>query len=123
MQLIRILTALVLVVSQTTTSSGAESSAAEKPVASRPSAPADVARRLFRSWQKGDERGAREVASDAAIRALFKGTPAGMEFQGCEHEARAYSCSFYVEGGGLVMTVNGSPTTGYRVDAIEFLAD
>ena len=87
--------------------------------------PEDAARQFFKAWQAGDRAAARNIASEAAVTELFKteGKGNNMQFMGCDDSEGKLLCSYYYEGGGLSMRMSGSAADGYKVAAVEFIAD
>ena len=87
--------------------------------------PEDAAKGLFNAWGRNDREAAKKYASDAAIAKLFKGghDTSGMNSQGCSEEPGGFNCAYTYEGGALIMHVKGSASAGYKVEAIEYIAD
>ena len=84
----------------------------------------DAAEGLFNAWKTKDRAAAANFAESAAITKLFsEGGPEGLQFQGCDRQGDTYLCSYYYEGGGLIMNVEGNGSDGYKVVSIEFIAD
>lgn len=87
--------------------------------------PEAAAQGLFEAFGRHDRAAAAKFASDAAVNKLFKestGTQ-GMEFEGCDKDEGNLNCAYRYEGGGLIMHMKGNKTDGYKVDAVEFIAD
>lgn len=89
------------------------------------SSPEVAAKRLYSAWKAHSRTAALKVASSAAVNKLFKTRWTGpdLKFMGCEKRAGAYDCSYYYEGGALVMRVGGSASSGYRVNSVRSIAD
>lgn len=92
---------------------------------SKVSNPEDAAKRFYDAWKKDDRAAALSVASETAVKELFKNSGKGskMEFMGCEKEGKGSRCSYYYEGGGLHMLVDSDSSVSYQVKSIEFIAD
>jgi hypothetical protein len=93
--------------------------------AEKVSKPEDAAQGLFKAWKTKDRTEAAKFASNIAIKTLFsEGGPEGLQFQGCDKQAGGdYNCSYYYEGGGLIMLVKGNSSDGYQVIGTTFIAD
>lgn len=89
------------------------------------SSPEVAAKRLYSAWKAHSRAAARKVASPAAVNKLFKTrwSGPGMKFMGCENRAGGYDCSYYYEGGALIMRVEGGASAGYHVESIKSIAD
>lgn len=90
--------------------------------------PSAVATRLFTAWTWNDRNRGREIASEAAVKTLFrvKYDPHGVShtFQGCTAEPKGYVCAYSYEGGALLMHLpRGSKHAGYEVRSISYIAD
>jgi hypothetical protein len=87
--------------------------------------PEAAAQGLFEAFGRHDRAAAAKFASDAAVNKLFKestGTE-GMKSQGCNEEEGELTCAYTYEGGALIMHMKGNKSDGYKVNAIEFIAD
>lgn len=89
------------------------------------SSPEGAAKSLYSAWKAHSRTAALKVASTAAVNKLFKTRWTGpdLKFMGCEKRARAYDCSYYYEGGALIMRVGGSASAGYKVSSVRSIAD
>jgi hypothetical protein len=88
------------------------------------STPEDAAQGLFDAWKSRNREAAAKFATDAAITMLYmEGDHVGLLFQGCEKQRGDYNCSYYYEGGGLIMLVRGNALDGYKVEETSFIAD
>lgn len=89
--------------------------------------PSAAATRLFQAWRAGDRYRGLEAATNKAVATLFRNTfdPKGVAymFQGCNRDAKGYSCAYSYEGGAMFMRVGGSKARGYEVTSIGYIAD
>lgn len=87
--------------------------------------PEVAAQRLYGAWKAHSRSAARKVASTAAVNKLFqkRWSKPGMKFMGCENRAGGFDCSYYYEGGALLMRVEGGASAGYHVESIKYIAD
>ncbi|MDT4896627.1 MAG: hypothetical protein QOH25_1704 [Acidobacteriota bacterium] len=91
---------------------------------SKVSKPEDAAQGLFNAWKTKDRTTAAKFATNEAITSLYsEGGPEGLQFQGCDKQGEGYLCGYSYEGGGLMMVVEGSDSTGYKVTGTSFIAD
>ncbi|HUQ31432.1 MAG TPA: hypothetical protein VM095_04895 [Pyrinomonadaceae bacterium] len=93
--------------------------------AGKVSKPEDAAQGLFAAWKTKDRTEAAKFATNDAISQLYsEGGPVGLQFQGCDKQGDGnYVCGYSYEGGGLMMTVEGNATDGYKVTSTAFVAD
>jgi hypothetical protein len=89
------------------------------------SKPEDAAHGLFEAWKTKDRTTAAKFATNEAITQLYsEGGPVGLQFQGCDKQGDGnYVCGYSYEGGGLMMTVEGNASDGYKVTSTSFVAD
>ncbi|GAA4188588.1 hypothetical protein [Microbispora amethystogenes] len=89
--------------------------------------PSAAATRLFQAWRAGDRYRGLEAATNKAVTKLFfhRYDPRGVAymFQGCNRDAKGYSCAYSYEGGAMFMRVGGSKARGYEVTSIGYIAD
>ncbi len=89
------------------------------------SKPEMAAKKLYGAWKRHNRRAARQVASSAAVRKIFRSRYTGpdWEFNGCEKRGGGYDCFYRYEGGGVNMRVVGGAAASYRVQSVSFIAD
>lgn len=106
-------------------SQATQSPANRNPGGDKLSKPEDAARGLFDAWGRNDREAAKKYASNAAIADLFKDNndTSGMSSQGCSEEPGGFNCAYIYDGGALIMHIKGSDSSGYKVEAIEYIAD
>ncbi|MEV6863773.1 hypothetical protein AB0M44_22540 [Streptosporangium subroseum] len=90
--------------------------------------PSTVAKHLFTAWRQNDRNRGLEVATETAVKTLFRAKydPHGVTyfFQGCTAESTGYACAYSYEGGALLMHLSRiSKYTGYDVRSISYIAD
>ena len=86
--------------------------------------PRDATDTLVGAWIAGDAAAAARCAETAVVDELFEADGAGAQwiFQGCGI-AGADLSQYSYEGGAVTFTVAGSDDVGWKVAAIEFIAD
>lgn len=119
----RLFVSLVLSVAMSAMFAGSPAAAAL--TVGKVSSPEAAAKRLYSAWKAHSRTAARKVASTAAVNKLFqrRWTGPDLKFMGCEKRDGAYDCSYYYEGGALVMRVKGSASAGYIVNSVRSIAD
>jgi len=87
--------------------------------------PGDAAQALYAAWKAGDQVKAATVADPAAVTTIFERAYTGpdLQFMGCQPDGAVYACGYYYEGGARSFRVKGSAQAGYRVFAINDVAD
>lgn len=85
--------------------------------------PALSGQQLYQAWQAGDRPAALNNASATAVSRLFNHSKnlSNWQFRLCERRAGEYDCFYSFEGGGVTMRIAGQPTTGYRVQSVDFV--
>ena len=107
-----------------TTTSSSRGGTASTTASQRVTAPEDAASKLFNAWRAGDRVSARRFADDAAVTELFRHTPSDPPptFDRCTL-APPYECGYRYQGGTIVFRISGDASAGYRVAAVQFVAD
>jgi hypothetical protein len=88
--------------------------------------PQDATETLVGSWIAGAEAAAARCADQAVVDELFRTSGAGATwvFQGCDGpDPGVPQCQYSYEGGGATFTLNGTEAAGWKVTALEFIAD
>ncbi|MDQ3987213.1 MAG: hypothetical protein M3280_12045 [Actinomycetota bacterium] len=89
------------------------------------SSPSEAAERLLQAWLDDDRPRALEVAGSPAVDSLFRLRAApGYELRGCRPQGSGHSCAFFLEspggaGAALLMLVDGSEDSGFRVNQVK----
>ncbi len=86
--------------------------------------PRDATDTLVGAWIAGEAAAAARCAEEPVVDELFEndGTGAQWIFQGCGIVGPD-RCQYSYEGGGVTFTVAGSDADGWKVTAVEFIAD
>ena len=90
------------------------------------STPRDATDTLVGSWIAGAKPAAARCADQHVVDELFGANGAGAEwlFQGCDGpDPGVPQCQYSYEGGGVTFTLNGTEAAGWKVTALEFIAD
>lgn len=93
-----------------------------------PNNPDPVAMVFYDAWTLGDRGCAEEVATDDAVETLFRASGAGASwtFQGCDtvDDPEPHTeCIWSYEGGASFFTMEFEQPDGWRVTAVDFVAD
>ena len=88
--------------------------------------PRDATDTLVGAWIAGEKTASARCADQAVVDRLFQGSGAGAQwiFQGCDGpDPGVPQCQYSYEGGGVTFTLAGTEVDGWRVTAVEFIAD
>jgi len=88
--------------------------------------PEDASMSFVDAWIAGDEAAAKRCATDGAAATLFETSGSGAQwtFQGCAGpDPGVPECSYSYEGGGALLTLNGTEAAGWKVVEVSFVAD
>ncbi len=88
--------------------------------------PRDATDTLVGSWIAGAKAAAARCADQQVVDELFRGNGAGAQwvFQGCDGpDPGVPQCQYSYEGGAATFTLNGTEAAGWKVTALEFIAD
>lgn len=89
--------------------------------------PENAAKHLYAAYRANDRWAALEVASHYAVHKLFWISPdpraVPYRFMGCSPTAGGKNCSYYYEGGAMLMYVRGNGAGGHYVETINYIAD
>ena len=88
--------------------------------------PRDATDTLVGAWIAGEPAAAARCAEQAVVDQLFEddGTGATWIFRGCDGpDPGVPQCQYSYEGGGVTFTLAGTEAEGWKVTALEFIAD
>ncbi len=88
--------------------------------------PRDATDTLVGAWIAGARAAAARCADESVVEQLFRASGAGAQwtFQGCDGpDPGVPQCQYSYEGGAATFTLTGTEAAGWKVTALDFIAD